>query len=80
MVALVLGGAVALIVFAVVVILWFDSYNNGHARGEGLRNQPVPNGDVAAHCESVARDTGTPGSAEGYWDFPWVWGCKRALG
>lgn len=78
-VALVLGAAVALIAFSVVVIVWFDSYNNGHSRGEASRNQPIPDDDVAAYCEGLAEDTTKPGSADGYWDLPWVWGCKRAL-
>jgi hypothetical protein len=79
-VAGVLGGAVALIAFIVVVVVWFDSYNTGHARGVAAHERGVPSSSASAYCESAAKDITAPGSAAGYWDFAWVSGCKRGLG
>jgi hypothetical protein len=79
-VAGVLGGAVALIAFIVVVVVWFDSYSTGSARGDQAREQGIPASQAESHCNAIAKDLSRPGSAAGYWDMPWVWGCKRALG
>jgi len=76
----VLGGAAALIAIIVVVVLWVDSYNNGHARGADARDHGVSTSDAGSYCQRVATETESPGSADGYWDYPWIWGCKRALG
>ncbi|HSV37211.1 MAG TPA: DUF2510 domain-containing protein [Nocardioidaceae bacterium] len=79
-VAGVLGGAAVLIAVIVVVVVWFDSYNTGKARGEQALEQGIPASKAESYCNAFAKDIGRPGSADGYWDLPWVWGCKRGLG
>jgi len=76
----VLGGAAALIALIVVLVLWFDSYDSGQARGADARDHGVAPSKASSYCQRVAKETETPGSADGYWDYPWVWGCTRALG
>jgi len=79
-VAGVLGGAVALIVAILTVVVWFDSYNTGHARGVEAGKLGVPKSTASEYCNATAKDLSSPGSADGYWDMPWVIGCKRGLG
>ncbi len=76
----VLAVAALLIAIVTVLVIWFDSYGAGKTRGEQARDSGVPSSSASAYCEGLARDVGTPGSANGYWDLPWVWGCTRALG
>lgn len=79
-VAAVLAAALALIVFIAVVVIWFDSYNSGQARGERAKESGISPASVSEYCEELASDFSTTGSADGYWDYPWIWGCKRGLG
>ena len=81
-VGLVIGGAAALIAAIVLVVVWVDSYNSGHSRGEAVRKQGIQVADVGEYCDDLAHGTGTattPGGS-GYWDLPWIIGCKRGLG
>lgn len=79
-VAGVLGSALALILFIAVVVVWVDSYNSGQARGEQARESGVDPATASEYCKETAGNTSATGSAAGYWDLPWVWGCKRGLG
>ena len=58
----------------------FDSYGNGSARGEHARAQGIEPSSADEYCSDLASNVSGGGSADGYWDFPWIWGCKRALG
>ena len=76
----VLLGAVLLIASMVTVKVWFDSYGNGTARGKEAAAHGIEPGSADEYCHHLASDVTASGSADGYWDLPWIMGCKRALG
>ncbi len=79
-VAGVLGAAAVLVALVFTAVVWVDSYNTGHSRGQQAREAGIPTSSVDSYCEEIAQDVNTSGSADGYWDLPWLIGCKRGLG